>query len=172
MKTTLKNLEVIKGVAVLAVLVLCLTQQSAQAEDQSGGCGMGWKVAPQNSLISSTTRSYVNLTFSNTIGMTSGTSGCAKHSIVQKEKEAIHFAESNQGQLMIEMAQGEGENLRGLAAVMGCSEAGTAALSKSVQQHYPQIFPSSSTSATQVLDSVRSVMSGDPVASVECGQRS
>jgi hypothetical protein len=154
---------------VLAVLVVGFGQNVARAEDQSSGCGMGWKVAPKQSLLSSTTRAYVNATFSNTSGMTSGTSGCAKHSIVQKDKEAIHFAEANQGQLMIEMAQGQGENLRGLAAIMGCSSTGATAFGKSIQQNYSRIFPNSETSASQMLDAVRTVISTDRTVAVQCG---
>lgn len=152
--------------AIIALTTICST---AQAEDQSSGCGMGWKVAPRNSLLSSTTRSFVNLTFSNTIGMTSGTSGCSKHSIVKKEKEAMYFAETNQGQLMIEMAQGQGENLRGLAAIMGCLTSGIPAFEKAVQNNYNQVFPTSETTPAKMLEGVRSVIGSDQTAARQCG---
>ena len=155
--------------SVLVVVVLIGVQSAAQAEDQSSGCGMGWKIAPKQSLISSTTRSYVNFTFSNSSGMTSGTSGCAKHSIVQKDKEAIYFAEANQGQLMIEMSQGQGENLRGLAAVMGCSDAGTVGFQKAIQKNFSVIFPTSDTTAAQMLNGVKSVVGSDQEVAAQCG---
>jgi hypothetical protein len=153
----------------IAIAVLSVAQSSAKAEDSSSGCGIGWQVAPKQSLVSSSARTLVNATFSNTIGMTMGTSGCAKHDIVLKEKEAIHYAEANQGQLMIEMAQGEGENLRGLAAVMGCSSNGTAAFEKSIQQNFGLIFPSSNTSAAEMLNGVRSVIQADQTVALQCG---
>ena len=142
---------------------------AAQAADQSSGCGMGWSVAPKNSLLSSSTRSLVNATFSNTIGMTSGTSGCSKHSIVQNEKKAIHFAEANQGQLVIEMAQGQGEHLRSLAAVMGCSPASAHRFGSATQRGYTKIFPANEVSASQMLEGVKSVIQTDPMLASQCG---
>lgn len=140
----------------------------AQADDQSSGCGIGWQVLKKNSLISSTTRAWINATFSNTIAMTSGTSGCAKHSIVQNEKKAIHYTESNLGQLMIEVANGDGEHLRGLASVMGCSEESFADFSKATQGHYADIFPDSNVSAKDVLRQVRQVINAGPSLASQC----
>jgi len=156
----------------LSLFAICaaLASGTAQAEDQSGGCGMGWKIAPKNSLISTTTRAYVNATFSSTIGMTLGTSGCAKHSIVQNDKRAIHFAEVNQGQLMIEMAQGRGEHLRGLVATLGCNPAGFSDISRAIQADYSNIFPSmSDTSAPQMLNGVKAAISKQQGLAQQCG---
>jgi hypothetical protein len=148
---------------------LLLVAGSASAADSSSGCGLGWQVAPKNSLISSTTRAYVNATFSSTIGMTMGTSGCAKHSIVQNDKRAIHFAEVNQGQLMIEMAQGRGEHLRGLVATLGCDPAGFDDMARALQSDYSSIFPSlSGTSAPQMLNGVKASLSKSRLAQ-QCG---
>jgi hypothetical protein len=139
----------------------------AQAADQSSGCGLGWSIAPRQSLLSSSTRNPINITFSNTSGMTSGTSGCAKHSIVQNEVKAMHFAEANHGQLMIEMAQGQGEHLRGFAAVLGCS--GSDRFGTVTQGAYSRIFSSPATTPAQVLDGVKSVIQSDPALAVQCG---
>ena len=142
----------------------------ARAEDGSSGCGLGWKIAPKQSLLSSTTRAYVNATFSSTIGMTLGTSGCSKHSIVQNDKRAIHFAEVNQGQLMIEMAQGRGEHLRGLVATLGCNPAGFQDLARALQADYSNIFPSmSATTAPQMLNGVKAAIGRDHSLSQQCG---
>ena len=158
-----------KMILVLTSLLLCSANPLAHADDGSSGCGMGWKIAPHNSLISSTTRSYVNVTFSNTSGMTSGTSGCARHTIVQNEKKAIHFAEVNQGQLMIEMAQGQGEHLRGLVAILGCADSSAAQFGVATQSGYSRIFPTSATTPSQMLDGVRSVIQSEPKLAKQCG---
>lgn len=143
---------------------------SALAADQSSGCGMGWQVANKNTLISSTTRAWVNATFSSTIAMTMGTSGCAKHSIVKREMEAIHFAEANQGQLMIEMAQGRGEHLRGLVATLGCNAASFPAMASAMQANYANIFPAmTATSAPEMLNGVKAAISKDSTLSMQCG---
>ncbi len=150
--------------------ILFFAAGAAHAEDGSSGCGMGWKVAPKNSLLSSTTRTYVNATFSSTIGMTLGTSGCAKHSIVQNEKRAIHFAEVNQGQLMIEMAQGRGEHLRGLVATLGCDPTGFDEMARALQADYSSIYPSySGTSASEMLQGVKASIGKNRRLSQQCG---
>jgi hypothetical protein len=139
------------------------------AEDQSGGCGLGWKIAPRTSLISSTTRSYVNLTFSNTFGMTSGTSGCARHSIVKNEMKEVHYAEANYGQLMTEMAEGDGEHLRGFAATLGCNPSGVSAFGKAAQENYSRIFPTSSGAPAEMLQGVHTLIQEDPSLRNQCG---
>ena len=102
---------------VIIGLLALISATSVMAADSSSGCGMGWQVAPNQSLISSSTRSIVNATFSNTIAMTLGTSGCAKHSIVKNDAKGIHFAEANLNQLAIEMARGNGEFVTSFSSV-------------------------------------------------------
>jgi hypothetical protein len=142
---------------------------SVWAADSSSGCGLGWKVAPSNSLISSTTRTYVNLTFSNTSGMTSGTSGCAKHSIVQNEMKAVHYAEANYGRLMTEMAEGDGEHLRGFAITLGCNPAAAGAFGKATQDNYSTIFPSETAVPAEMLQGVRNMIQREPALQSQCG---
>jgi hypothetical protein len=138
---------------------------SAHAQDTSSGCGLGWAVAPQQSLVSSTTRSLTNATFLNTVAMTFGTSGCAKHSIVQRDKEAQYFAEANYHNLMMEMASGNGENLANFAAIMGCEKR---AFSNAVQSHYGEIFPSQSVPADAVLENVKFAIFSDFSLTAAC----
>lgn len=140
---------------VLLVSMVSFFPFGLHAEDKSSGCGLGWSVAPQNSLISSYTRSITNGSTSSTSGMTSGTSGCDKHSIVSKEKRDIHYAEGNYHNLMIEMAQGQGEFVKGFALVMGCSPSEASHFSKSSQANYDRLFPASNASPNQLLNSMR-----------------
>jgi len=110
------------------------------ADDSSSGCGLGWMVFKKNSLVSSSLRATTNTIFLNTIAMTLGTSGCARHDIVMNEKKAIHFAQANFGKIMQEMAQGKGEYMTAFAEVLGCSNA--AAFSSSMQKNYGQVVNS------------------------------
>ncbi|OFZ83555.1 MAG: hypothetical protein A3K03_01550 [Bdellovibrionales bacterium RIFOXYD1_FULL_44_7] len=86
--------------------------------------------------------------------MTFGTSNCAKHSIVMKEKEAQYFAETNRDILEIEMAQGNGEYLNAFAQTMGCQKP---EFIRTVQQNYEKIFSHQGISATEMLENVRKV---------------
>lgn len=127
---------------------------AANAADTSSGCGMGYQVAPKQSLISSSTRSIVNATFSSTIGMTLGTSGCAKHSIVKNDAKGVHFAEANLNQLAIDMARGNGEYVQGFASVLGCQNA--ALFGAMVQKNYIKFFPQNGTSGAELYNNVKS----------------
>jgi hypothetical protein len=149
----------------LTLASFALFALSAHAQDTSSGCGLGWQVAPQQSLVSSTTRSLTNATFLNTVAMTFGTSGCAKHSIVQRDKEAQYFAEANYHLLMMEMAQGNGESLANFAAIMGCN---ARAFASGVQSHYGEIYPSQDVPADAVLENVKFAIFSDFSLSAAC----
>jgi hypothetical protein len=65
----------------------------AYAQDRSSGCGMGWQVTRSMTTTGSYTRALTNATFSNTLAMTSGTSGCSARGIVMTDKEVQYFVE-------------------------------------------------------------------------------
>lgn len=104
----------------LLVLLISIFANVSFAGDGSSGCGLGWQVAPKQSLLSSFSRSITHVFLPNTFSMTFGTSGCARHSIVKKDSAIQHFVEANFENLQIEMAQGQGENLAMLTELMGC----------------------------------------------------
>lgn len=138
------------------ILSLFLSSASALAADSSSGCGAGWYLFKENSLVSSTLRGTTNaLFFNNTFGMTFGTSNCSKHSIVQNEKEQIYYSEANREQLAIEMAQGSGEYVETYARVMGCSEDVIPEFVNTARRQYSEIMPSSATSAGEMLQNVK-----------------
>ncbi len=149
----------------LFLAVVSLFAIKANAQDGSSGCGLGWEVAPKQSLVSSSTRTITNVTFLNTVAMTFGTSGCAKHSIVQKDKEAKYFAEANYHSLMIEMAQGRGENLANFAAILGCD---TNTFASRLQSHYGQIFSTKDVPADTMLDNVNFAIFSDFSLTAAC----
>jgi hypothetical protein len=144
---------------ILMVLGALFLAFSAHGEDKSNGCGLGWKVAPQTSLISSYTRGITNFTTSSTSGMTSGTSGCDHHSIVNNDKKDIHFAEANYHSLMIEMAKGQGEFLNGFAMTLGCGPSEASQFAEISQKNYDRLFPAKDSNPIQLLDSVKGTLS-------------
>lgn len=151
---------------VIIGLFALLSAASAFAADSSSGCGMGWEVAPKQSLVSSSTRSLVNATFSSTIAMTLGTSGCAKHSIVKNDAKGIHFAEANMNQLAIEMARGNGEFVAGFATVLGCQN--TRAFGSMVQAKYETILPSIKTSGVELYNNVKAEIKNNATLASSC----
>jgi len=150
---------------IIALLAL-VASTSLFANDSSSGCGLGWQVAPKQSLVSSFTRELVNATFSNSVAMTLGTSGCAQHSIVKNEMKGIHFAEANMNALTIEMAKGNGEFVASFAEVFGCQN--TKAFGSMVQNKYESVLPSSNVSGVELYNNVKNEIKHDAVLSQTC----
>ena len=146
--------------------LLALSATSVFAADSSSGCGMGWEVAPKQSLVSSSVRSIVNATFSSTVAMTMGTSGCAKHSIVKNEAQGIHFAEANLNQLAIEMAAGNGEHVQAFASVFGCQN--SKAFGSMVQSNYEKVLPSDKTSGVELYNNVKTEIKNNATLASSC----
>jgi hypothetical protein len=155
-------------ISVVAGFALILGASVSHADDQSSGCGAGWYVTKRNSLLSSLVRSSTNYTFSNTIGMTFGTSGCARHDLVMNDKKEIHYAESNYNNLVVEMAQGGGEHLRGFAAVLGCDPASYEAFSSMTQSNYLRIFSTDGSTPNGLINQVKAQMKNDPSLAFSC----
>jgi hypothetical protein len=147
-------------------LFAIISATAAMAGDSSSGCGLGWQVAPSTSLVSSFTRMLVNATASNTIAMTLGTSGCAKHSIVYNESQGIHFAEANMNELAIEMASGNGEVVQGFAAVFGCQN--SQVFGSMVQSKFESILPSEKTSGVELYNNVKAEIKNNATLSSTC----
>lgn len=157
----------------LAVLVvaLCGTEAFAAAKQDispnqgSDSCGLGWQVTDKRTFFGTTTRGTTNFVIPSSFGMTSGTIGCEKHEIAKNEIDAAKFATVNFDALTIEMAQGEGEYINGLAAVMGCS-ANAADLGKLARDNYKTI--SEQTSGIEMYKSVRTLIRKDSKLSASC----
>ena len=147
-------------------LMALVATTSAFAADSSSGCGMGYEVAPKQSLVSSSTRTIVNATFSNTVAMTLGTSGCAKHSIVQNDAKGIHFAEANMNVLAMEMARGNGEFVSTFASVYGCSN--SEAFGAMVQSNYESVLPSTNTTGVELYNNVKTQIRNNATLSASC----
>ena len=146
--------------------LLALFSSTLFASDSSSGCGAGWYLFKENSLVSSSLRATTNASLFNTVGMTFGTSNCAKHKIVQKEKEAIHFAESNYDTLMIEMGQGRGEFMAALSGLVGCDGEG---FGVAAQANYERLFNAEVIDGATFYENFKGVVSSSPELAKSCG---
>lgn len=102
------------------VLMLLMAGQ-AQALVGDAGCGMGSLFMDKNTkalqtlAITSNWSSYTQF-----LGIISGTSNCKSSGFVNNDKEIEYFVEVNQDDLIRQMAQGQGEKLQILAQFYGC----------------------------------------------------
>ena len=116
------------------------------ASDGSSGCGPGWYLFKENSLISSVLRATTNTILfpSSTLGMTLGTSNCTKHKIVQNEKRSLHYATHNFYELKSEIPMGTGLFLTAFHQVLGCQDSSKDYFKRTLKMKFEQLFPSNS----------------------------
>jgi hypothetical protein len=135
--------------------------------DNGPGCGLGklaWmdygsqkQIAPQ--VMMATT----NGTFgSQTFGISSGTSGCANDGVIMKNKH-INMASRAFESLAEEMAQGRGEHLASLAALLGVPEEAQPEFFALVQEKYTILVGSDDTTAVTMLQALQAAMAERPV---------
>ena len=92
----------LKTITKAALALALLSATSAFAADGSSGCGPGWYIFKENSMVSSALRATTNGWSSPvvTIGMTFGTSNCAQHKLVMNDKRGLHFVTHNTNNLL------------------------------------------------------------------------
>ncbi|MBF0238906.1 MAG: DUF3015 family protein [SAR324 cluster bacterium] len=137
------------------------------ARDGSDGCGMGWDVTEEKSFLGTSTRGTTNATFSPTFSMTSGTSGCDKHSIVRQDARGIHYAEANFSNLKMEIPQGNGEFLFGFAQVLGCGDV-TEMFGTVMQKNYEKIYSSEQITPVEMYQNVLQQIRNNDALSGSC----
>lgn len=138
---------------VIIVVLMSVLSFHTFAKDSSSGCGPGWYVAKDNSLLSSALRATTNgLLFpSVTFGMTFGTSNCSKHSIVKLEKERLKFATENYYEIAVESAKGNGEYLTAYGELMGCQSTYAQKFSDKMRENFGHIFSESEVSPEDLV---------------------
>lgn len=131
------------------VSVVCLAG-TAHAVDSTGGCGLGsmaWR--GQSGVIPQSLAITTNAWFSNTIGVTLGTSGCDPNGRVSggTGRMTLAFLQDNMEQFAMDAAAGKGETIETLAGILNVD---SAALGKEVQQNFAYIFPNDNVEAVDV----------------------
>jgi hypothetical protein len=155
----------------LLLFALLLTSSIfAFAADGSSGCGPGWYILKENSILSSSLRATTNgiLFPSTTIGMTIGTSNCSKHKLVLKEKESLHYAVNNYFELKSELAMGAGDYAQGFAEVIGCSPLANERFSTKLKKNYKKIFNHDGVRPEELLKEVYNVILTDEKLAWHC----
>jgi hypothetical protein len=150
------------AIAVAAALTAG-TATAAQKDPNNVGCGLGtiaWEgqsgQGPQ--LLAATT----NGTFgTQTFGITSGTSGCARGGRVYRPDELAAFIGPNMDRFVQEMAAGRGETLASAADLIGIEDADRDVFYATAQRNFSRIVPSETATAADVAVSLNAVMSED-----------
>ncbi len=152
----------------ITLAILCAT--TVQANDGSSGCGPGWYLFKENSLVSSALRATTNgiLFPVVTIGMTFGTSNCTQHKLVLKEKESLYFATQNHFELKGDIAKGQGEYLAAFSSTVGCPPSAYTQLQKQLKAGFSNVYPSDDMNPAHVLTEVYKVILSDQDLMAKC----
>lgn len=154
----------------LFTLAFATNAGTVYAADGSSGCGPGWYIFKENSLLSSALRATTNgmLFPVVTIGMTFGTSNCTRHKLVLKEKESLYFATQNHFELKTDMAKGSGEYLNAFAATVGCPARALPRLSGKLRANFKRTyFPAEVNPEKTVIETFKVILS-DPDLTRQC----
>ena len=145
----------------LAFLGFALGGMSTAAAEGYGtaGCGLGSVLIESGGFMQVFAATTNGSSYSQTFGITSGTSNCVEKGVVKIDKEQEVFVETNLDALQADMAAGGGEYLNGLATLMGCEESVWADVGSLAQANYSSVFPRDSTPALHALYTLKSEMS-------------
>jgi hypothetical protein len=115
------------------------------------GCGLGSLVFGDQKGMIQVVAATLNGTFwSQTFGITSGTSNCVD--TASSARAAKIFIEGNREALAKDAARGSGETITTLSAVAGCKDA--KAVGAALQKRFTQLFPGEKTPAEEVSQNV------------------
>ena len=129
-----------------AMVGVLFTASAARAQGGYGmaGCGLGSLLfGNDNTALMQILAATTNATFySQTFGITSGTSNCTAGGVVKAEREQAAFAEVNFQDLKRNMASGGGEFLTSFSTLLGCDESAKPVFFKMTQDKLESILPS------------------------------
>lgn len=136
--------------------------------DTGPGCGLGklaWgDYSHQKNIAPQVLMATTNGTFgSQTFGISSGTSGCTNDGKVMAEHKTTMFAELNFENLSQEMAQGQGEHLASLAALMGVPAQHQGEFFAMAQEHYTTLVKAGEASPVAMVKALNATMAAHPV---------
>ena len=136
--------------------------------DTGPGCGLGklaWGDYPNQQAISAQIfMSTTNLTFgTQSFGISSGTSGCTNDGLIAQNEKMNAFATFNFDDIAQEMAQGHGEHLTSLAALMDIPSDQHEIFFAIAQEKYTTLITEGEASPTAVIKSIYRAMGNYPI---------
>jgi hypothetical protein len=101
--------------------------------------------------------------FSQTFGITSGTSNCGGGGT---SPTSLQYIETNKVSLANEISKGNGETVKGLAELLGCND--PLSFGTTLQKNYGKIFPTQDAQAQSINASIHSIIQTDPQLKTSC----
>lgn len=148
-------------------LVLTLVSAIAYAGNYGmAGCGLGSMIIKEDGFIQVFAATTNGTSYSQTFGITSGTSNCTKDGAVKSEREKEAFVESAMAELTKDISKGEGEYLTTLASLYGCDRDATSKFSTTLKENFDEI--SKASDAQSMLSIIDRTIASDAELSKAC----
>ncbi|MFA5976199.1 MAG: DUF3015 family protein [Elusimicrobiota bacterium] len=129
------------------------------------GCGLGYLLlsnkdqSKATQILGATTN---GTSYSQTFGITSGTSGCTEDGAVKLARATEVFAEVNLNSLRQEIAAGQGEYVSTFASLLGATETNRLPMIQFLKSEYPALFPTAETGSDEMLKVLSEKLSQHP----------
>ncbi len=155
-------------IGALVVLVTATSVAEARRRYGMAGCGLGALVVGRKKGMSQILANTLNVTGTQSFGITTGTSHCKTDRSFRSRRRASQevFTRNNLASLSREMSLGSGPALKGLHVHLGCEETSYEAFGELLQSEYSYIF--SAPGAVAVLDSAVTVIEKQPELAKQC----
>ncbi|MBP9491530.1 MAG: DUF3015 family protein [Aliarcobacter sp.] len=141
------------------ISLLAVTALSASLyANENTGCGLGSLIIKdQNSVALQVLAATTNGTSgSQTFGITSGTSNCAKPNNYVSNDKLNKFVSENMDELAMDISSGKGETLETVAKLMNVEN--TQEFSAKLQANFSNIYSSQDVTSATVIDSIAKYM--------------
>ncbi len=149
-----------------AGFMLALSAKSFAAPYGAAGCGLGSIVfGAKPGFIQVSAATTNGTSYSQTFGITSGTSNCVPGDKAEAFNKQKDFVDTNLASLASEIAQGSGATLAAYTQTLGC-EVNKDVVAKALQAGHSKIF--SETSVDGVVFATHEVLKGSSEAAVAC----
>jgi len=155
--------------AVLGVLVASLGV-FGQAK---ANCGPGPVVTGMNKgMLQQSLGASTNATFlpTQTLAITSGTSGCSNSGVVIRDAEQRFFVAVNLANISQQMAQGGGSHLDSLAGLLGCPAELYPRFAGFTRRNFAALVPVEGTRPAELLTQLKRGMRSDPRFADSCSR--
>lgn len=118
----------------ITILAATLLSASVFAQDTFDGCGLGWEVTQDKTVIATTTRGTTNAFVPPSFGMTTGSLGCDEFTgIAMNDRSSAEYVAKNFETIRAELATGQGEYVDATAQSFNCD---SQAFGKHMQKNY------------------------------------
>lgn len=125
-----------------------------------GGCGIGSIIMGKDSQVLAASSNMVG---GQTFGILFGTSNCKE---VSADAAVVEFVETNKSALASDAARGQGETVKALSTLLGCSN--SKALGSALKENYVEIFAEKKDDPVAITHEIRETVESSRLLARSC----